>query len=192
MYVATSSPQPARWRVAVDTPRELHRALFFRDALRLPTLPGAGHLTIPAPERSTEGSDRLALAWSHWWSSLLAHLRGGPVALAAHAGAPGLDVDPELDRLLADGEGEFKRWWTGAGRDQRGHKLELAHAARKATRAEADLLASRGQQVLLAVDVISLDGPFRHAVSRDHVVVSTAARAQADYPEWLARTVFPT
>lgn len=190
MHVMSRESQPARWRVSLDVARELHHALYFREALRLPVLPDVGLLTHQVAALTAE-SGHLVGAWNQWWATLLARLVGGPAVSAAHGGESPSVRDASLGEVVAGHETEYRRWWMGSGRISPGQKMLLAGALRQGPRHESELLASRGRPVSLSVDVLALDGVFAHAVSRDHVVVSNAFRRTADYAHWLAATVFP-
>jgi hypothetical protein len=196
MRAVVPQPSPASWRVSLETPADLHRALFFRDALRIPALEHIGHVIVSPPDLTAilhrDGAS-LAEDWVTWWDGLLTRRRGGHrVALIDALNPPPPRTSGELQRIVSDHESNFHRWWaTYPQTADSGQKLALALQTTSHPQPEGDLLARRGQPVLLTVEMLALDAAFTHAVSRDHLIVSQTSRQTPGYPDWLASVVFP-
>lgn len=179
------------WRISFETPEDLHRALFYRDALRIPVLERLGHLRIPPPRPPGINLDdpaELAGDWAAWWTDLFLRRRT-PASTPQDRLTTRVPDTARLREIVHEHEPDFHHWWaTYPPTPNSGQKTDLASTITTSLaehHPEGDLLAEQGHDTPLTIDVLALDAPFTRAVTPHHIVITEPARHQPTYPDWL-------
>lgn len=187
----------APWRISFETPEDIHRALFYHEAIHIPALERLGHLRVRPPDlpgANSNNPDELTGDWGAWWTDLFLRRRA-PSASQPDRMSPRVPPAAPLRRIVEDHELDFHHWWaTYPPTSSSGQKAELAGTLTTSLaehHPEDDLLANRGGDISLTIDILALDAPFTRAITRNHIVVTESARHQPTYPGWLSTVLFP-